>query len=621
MIRPRARQIAGATRLLATDQRGVASLLGLFFVLFSVVIVLGVLGIGHTLVQREGLQDAADAAIFSSAVLHARGMNLIAIINLIMAALVAVLIVFRLLQAFFNIAAAACVVAGFFTFGAGAAAAGPLRANAQLFGELFSKAKRIVFPVLKVLHRTEEATSMIVPWVGTTASLLEATEHSKAADFAVALPGALQLPVESDQFSVLCGHGGRIAAELAITPMRTFTPDFLADALVDGMQDVAETFSDFLCGKGDGEAPGFTQVLKRTLPAPPELDACDQGDQAACEKVDELAELVRPNGEGECRFSPCGAEHPYVVYSNRARQACENGFHEGADVYHWQQTERHIIYQRVGGDWVETTHEKTRRLMKTQRPPCGDFGGLISEEWNNDPGAFHPGRDPRPLCTTRRFYPPPIGETWTENYVEATRIFGCVLEIEKKFDLASEEDSFGEQGDDEHSPFRVQRVDQDDRKVTLPLGSDPFQIRGLAIGRSANLGPLEPYVRLAGADAESPLAVLQSTVGALGIAQAEYYFDHQGEVSPAEWLWEPRWTARLKRFRLPDLSEESAEEERQASFAGARERAKTEFGGRDDLSLSDSCGNQASSSASGTSSGSCNDLESTLDSIHDLILH
>jgi hypothetical protein len=38
------------------------------------------------------------------------------------------------------------------------------------------------------------------------------------------------------------------------------------------------------------------------------------------------------------------------------------------------------------------------------------------------------------------------------------------------------------------------------------------------------------------------------TIGRIGFAQAEYYFD--GVEHKSEWLWKQRWRARLRRFRI-----------------------------------------------------------------------
>ena len=59
-----------------------------------------VIGLGEQIVMRERLQDAADSGAFSAAIMHARGMNMIVLVNQVMAARSSrVLVRVRLFQA------------------------------------------------------------------------------------------------------------------------------------------------------------------------------------------------------------------------------------------------------------------------------------------------------------------------------------------------------------------------------------------------------------------------------------------------------------------------------------------------------------------------------------------
>ena len=89
-------------------------LIGLLMAVFLVGILYHVVGIGDAVLHRERMQDAADAAAFSGAVLHARGMNLVVLINIIMAALLAILVALKLLQSLLHIAIALCAALSFF---------------------------------------------------------------------------------------------------------------------------------------------------------------------------------------------------------------------------------------------------------------------------------------------------------------------------------------------------------------------------------------------------------------------------------------------------------------------------------------------------------------------------
>src|SRR5207249_2525273 len=81
-----------------------------------------VVGLAEALLYRERLQDAADDVALSAAVLHARGMNLIVLLNQAMAALLAVLVALRLVEMLATLAMLILAALAFFTGGAALAA-------------------------------------------------------------------------------------------------------------------------------------------------------------------------------------------------------------------------------------------------------------------------------------------------------------------------------------------------------------------------------------------------------------------------------------------------------------------------------------------------------------------
>ena len=75
---------------LLRDQAGATMVMGIFMAMLLVGLIYYVWGIGDAVMVRERMQDASDTASFSAAVIHARGMNLISLMNMIMAALAVV---------------------------------------------------------------------------------------------------------------------------------------------------------------------------------------------------------------------------------------------------------------------------------------------------------------------------------------------------------------------------------------------------------------------------------------------------------------------------------------------------------------------------------------------------
>jgi hypothetical protein len=69
---------------LMADQRGAIMVMGLFMATMLIGAMWYMKGIGDAVVFRDRMQEAADHEVFSSAAVHARGMNLISVINLVM---------------------------------------------------------------------------------------------------------------------------------------------------------------------------------------------------------------------------------------------------------------------------------------------------------------------------------------------------------------------------------------------------------------------------------------------------------------------------------------------------------------------------------------------------------
>jgi hypothetical protein len=75
------------TPTLARDEGGAIMVVGLFMALALIAVAWIVIGIGDAVIARDRTQEAADAAVYTNAVIHARGMNLISFLNVVMMAM------------------------------------------------------------------------------------------------------------------------------------------------------------------------------------------------------------------------------------------------------------------------------------------------------------------------------------------------------------------------------------------------------------------------------------------------------------------------------------------------------------------------------------------------------
>ena len=88
---------AEPTRSLRRDKSGAIMVMGVFMAALMVGFIYYVKGIGDAILFRERMQDASDSGAFAAVTVHARGMNLIALINITMVSVLAVVTAFRLL--------------------------------------------------------------------------------------------------------------------------------------------------------------------------------------------------------------------------------------------------------------------------------------------------------------------------------------------------------------------------------------------------------------------------------------------------------------------------------------------------------------------------------------------
>jgi hypothetical protein len=95
------------TRSLLADDSGATMVMGVFMAMMVVGMIYYVWGLGGTIIHRERMQDAADAAAFGASVFNARGMNIIAMLNVLMAVFAVIGTACRLLYTFIEVTAIA----------------------------------------------------------------------------------------------------------------------------------------------------------------------------------------------------------------------------------------------------------------------------------------------------------------------------------------------------------------------------------------------------------------------------------------------------------------------------------------------------------------------------------
>lgn len=114
------------------------------------------IGIGDAIVFRDAMQEATDHAAFTSAVLHAKGMNFISACNLILLALIAIHIIMGLIH---DILLAICIVGAFFSAGTACIPWTRWRPIYTGYGKGFKQ-------VANVIHYVEQGAAIGYPFIG-----------------------------------------------------------------------------------------------------------------------------------------------------------------------------------------------------------------------------------------------------------------------------------------------------------------------------------------------------------------------------------------------------------------------------------------------------------------------
>jgi hypothetical protein len=137
---------------------------------------------GDAIIFRTQLQDAADTTAFTSAVWHAKGMNIVAVINILMSLLLCVIVLFHVIEVI-------CLIIALIP-GVGGIAMGVFRTLVNLE----EKVSKGIGEGLHVLQITQQGVIVVVPYI----AAFDAKRTPTAAD--TVWPGSLALlPVPLDR--------------------------------------------------------------------------------------------------------------------------------------------------------------------------------------------------------------------------------------------------------------------------------------------------------------------------------------------------------------------------------------------------------------------------------------
>ena len=613
-------------RLLRSD-RGAIMLMGVFMAIFLCACLFYVVSIGQTILYRTHMQDAADSVAMASAVVHAKGMNALVFINIIMAALLAVLVALRLISTVASaigvIAGAMCIYPPFAILCSVPASMATVVADVE---DVYDSVKDPVELALQGLHALSVVVRSVTPGLGTAKALAVAKVYYKDTVYlGIAIPSALSLPTEDDTFEHLCEKAGDLTGDLVQLPFEPIPviKEVIGGVLNASIDALTASAPSWFCG-GENSAPPKTKAkfthYKPTLAI---KDACDKAtanndDYAKdiCAQAETETRDAEPdNATGECQ-TRCDDDGPYMERVRKARLECNPDRSSGLHTFQYQyrQVTRYMV-REAGGARVEREEVHAAERRESKNAPCS----ANNHGWN--PKIDLPAwRDSiAPVCV--------FDFTLTESkdglhfqYLteEVTHVFSCAYDEEIEFEPTSEgglhsgEDDPQGENDSKDGESQDNSTNMSPQKMNEGLhnGGGEFQVRGFVFGREfSRYG--ESLMRVAAREAEDTAFTKARQAGRLQFAQAEFYFaDSTDDLDLM--MWRMKWTARMRRFRLggyDDEDEDSSQSPTSLQEGGAP-GSSDESSGFDLSTVKDMC--------SGTTA--C-DLLDSFDSMDLLVVH
>ncbi len=548
-------------------------LIAVFVAIFLVGILYYVIGISETLLLREKAQDAADAAVLSSAVMHARAMNVIVFINIIMAAVLSVLVTVKLLETLAIIGIGIAVASAWYSAGVSLSAVPPLNSLRSEMQLLYSDLKDPVYNALKALHDAADAVREFTPAAAVALTVADIEANATPPDtHGVAFPTRNDLPVESDSFSNLCGRAATVPVKIAEYTLKPLHLDWLMKPLESPMNELASSLSSWFCGEGDGGSPpNRQQSIDRFYPRTQTAVDCEKqstGEVKAdkeeanrtCAKSQEEEDAAKADETtGNCQSGhDCSLDGPYDNHVVMAREQCDPSISPSPFKYYYQTRAGQVqyIYKAVTRTWVRQQPEPPKKPVREQSdsPPCGsaETHPTVAEGYQKTVREHNDVSEVIPVCSNekapRSFTSPKDGSTETVKFVEVLHILGCARHETKTIDLHDAQRV--EKSGSDKAPMRVQLQTGDGKSINL--GDENFQLRAVLYTAVPSSVP-EKVMQLAlwnKSVPENPLPLALQGLRNFSLAQAEYFYD--GADARSEWMWNMNWHARFRRVRVPE---------------------------------------------------------------------
>jgi hypothetical protein len=550
---------------LRKDTGGAIMVMAVFMAMIAIGALYYLVGLGDAILAQERMQDAADASAFSAAVIHARGMNLLALINIMMAALLAILVMLSMLASLFS-AAVVVLAAISWLVPAAAGLIPPTNTAAKGFSQAEQRLQKPIHKTIQALHKLQGPLNKAVPALASmNAAKLSRLSYGDVVDVGVTFPIFDGLPTREGKFETLCEKAGEYAGTAAVMPIEfAIGKNFLTRKLKKMTKGLGKKYARFYCGKGPKpKAPSFEEDVSIPEMASVEQRSCEiNRDQDACDRYQKQVEALQDAYDTTTGTCTGTTEIKGLCNKMRrqARRDCNpQNTNEFIKDYTWEEYRytRHFVLEGEGENQrvVETPRSGEnyrQRKAKGIITPFAENATPVPCKTgirNGNMTRWDESRPPdEPLCETD-FKEPDVDffkitnrTTFDIDILEVVDVLRCTVEREIKTELK------GEPMDD----TLKEKMKPQEMCSCAALGEETFQVRSIVLG--------DPKEYTADADktilvatqgqevAQSSVGRLVSLGGRVAAAQAEFYYD--GTEVKAEWLWNMKWKARMRRLTM-----------------------------------------------------------------------
>jgi hypothetical protein len=263
------------------DQGGNVIVLYIAAALLLIGMIWAIIGTGARMVQKETIQSSADAAAFSAAVIKAKGLNIIAFCNLVMAVLLAIIMLLRLIKGALTALVIACTVSCALAWTGAGGALCPFLGTAEQLRERYAQLEEQLEPRIldamkglakleRVVNKTFPALSLVEGYrVGTNGAYKKNMSNGGTlvtVTWPLPIPGTadFSLPTKDGTWDELCNQAIDVFGRVLDAAMTKMGLGFAAGAFSGFVKMLLSPLKGILCDDNGGGGATINQDTNET---------------------------------------------------------------------------------------------------------------------------------------------------------------------------------------------------------------------------------------------------------------------------------------------------------------------------------------------------------------------